>query len=163
MNLVFLDMDGVVVTARSHAALDKGGLWSACDPIAIGYLNKMVERYDVCFVLSSTWRYAIGYQKTIDHLMSAGFKGVFIGETPQIPFKSRGVEINAYLAAHVAAGKSLSSYLILDDNDDMLIEQKKNFIQTHFMDGITSNTMREIEEFYKREVPSEEPNITLLT
>lgn len=44
----------------------------------------------------------------------------------------RGVEIDRWLREH----QDVTNYIILDDDSDMLLSQKKHFIKTHALNGI---------------------------
>ena len=56
MRLLFLDMDGVLVTHRSHFGLLSIGLMQRCDPCALGLVKTLVDEFEMTVVLSSTWR-----------------------------------------------------------------------------------------------------------
>lgn len=45
----------------------------------------------------------------------------------------RGVEIDRWLWEH----QDVTNYVILDDDPDMLLSQKKHFIKTHALRGIS--------------------------
>lgn len=58
--VIFLDIDGVLVTARSHHAhLHKGGLMVDYDKCIAEFLCNFCNKYDYRIVISSTWRHNI--------------------------------------------------------------------------------------------------------
>lgn len=157
MKLVFLDMDGVVVTAKSHSVFDEDeqGIWWSPDPIAIQALNNLVYAHDVKFVLSSTWRIVHGFKKTVDHLRENGLIDQFIGETPNAHYACRGEEIQEFLRALKEQGSEITDYLILDDNSDMLPEQEDHFIKTDCFEGMTYKNILDIRDFFDRHAEKE--------
>ena len=54
----------------------------------------------------------------------------------------RGVEIDRWLWEH----QDVTNYVILDDDSDMLLSQKKHFIKTHALRGISK---RDVEKAIK--------------
>lgn len=148
MNIIFLDVDGVVSTAKSKYALDKE---------KVDLLGKIIDATDAKIVISSSWRMhtlekTIEYLSTIDeHRVPFAFPycdriiGITIrayhyvtqGIHLSIP---RGVEIKQWIDTNIHSDngknwsrKSLGSdfnYVILDDDCDMLLEQKDNFVNT---------------------------------
>lgn len=136
MKIIFLDMDGVLCTLRSHMAQGSiKGIWhmAALDREAIGLLNRLSMR-DVKWVLSSTWRLHWTKEEMERHLKSFGWTGTFHEDwrTKQLN-GIRGLEIREWLDRHVT---EYETYAILDDNSDMLPEQMDAFVQTHVYDGL---------------------------
>lgn len=153
MKIIFLDIDGVIATQKS---LDESGLW--------GFTNECQENLQILLkntgaklVISSSWRKHT-LEDTVTHLKEKGFwfcddiigmtirgyhflkPGVHLG----IP---RGVEIKQWLDTNIHSnqGKDWNrkevgkdfTYVILDDDADMLLEQKDYFIQCNPNDGLT--------------------------
>lgn len=104
--LVFLDIDGVLVTARSWRTP------SRFDGDAVAALNLLTERIGAAIVLSSTWRFM---PRVVTILREAGVKGVIVGKTPHLYDQPRGAEIKAWLVEH----RWDQPYVILDDDADM--------------------------------------------
>lgn len=65
------------------------------------------------------------------------------GRTPWLDSRCRGEEIKAYLNEH----PEIDEYIIVDDEDDLLPEQRQKFIQT---DGYVGFGLRELELFEKK-------------
>ena len=150
MKIIFLDFDGVITTEKSLFNLDK----DKCDMI-----QTIVNETGAKIVISSSWRRNT-LDKTIEYLTTIservpfvvswiddivdvtsrmyGFKLSSKGEHYQI---SRGEEIARWLKENESI--DIDSYVILDDDVDMLYLQKDNFIHTCSFDGMTRSNMYE--------------------
>ena len=134
--VIFLDFDGVLVTHRTIVA--NGGV-----PRATGGLNKRffdetaiklisgIAR--VCkggIVLTSTWR---GHKPHVEIAKDLGLP--IIGITPYINENTtpRGIEIQAWLDSH----SEVSNYVIIDDEDDMLLGHRPRFVKVDEHEGVT--------------------------
>lgn len=143
IKVVFLDIDGVLNSIRSAIALQGYGSpvmnkrdatdqdWkdaAKLDPIAVGILARLLnEHEDLRVVISSTWRIMAPLGAFEKILTVYGCPaGRVIGRTQELP-GIRGIEINAWLHDPM---EEVSQYAILDDNSDMLAEQRTNFVQT---------------------------------
>ena len=150
IKVIFLDFDGVITTLKSG--------WSI-DPEKIKLLNKIIEATDAKIVVSSSWRRGT-LEGTIEEL-SGGvdcngnskafpFCDKIIGITARIggfryndeinedgrkPMVDipRGVEIQDWLDN---TDYDVESYVILDDDSDMLYWQKDNFVKTNTYLGL---------------------------
>jgi len=166
--VVFLDIDGVVCTLRSHYAFgNKGGLMEAWDITSCQLIRRLCEKHNYEIVISSTWRnkpenvrlYLATYG-LIDHLYGEAFPDVVDGSrkfewvTPHkrnIPFPDgcdrllRGHEIQHWLDNH----KDVAEFIIIDDDSDMLENQLPRFIHTDGMDGFGSKDYQKFEELAK--------------
>ena len=141
--VLFLDIDGVLCTHRTMT-IEHSWEW---DTVGIRMLNKLLEKYDYQLVLSSTWRYG-GNSSML--LRSHGFKNIHKDDaTPNIALEKRGVEIKAWLDAH----PEIKHYAILDDDSDMLPEQKQFFVQTCGMNGYLIEHHTHLESIMKRANP----------
>lgn len=151
---IFLDIDGVIATPETVV----DGMWDLT-PACQERLSKILNKTDAIIVLSSSWRYNT-VEKTIEKMKEHNFKhcdkiiGVTIrayhyiekGVHLSIP---RGVEIKQWIDTHIHSnnGKDWNrkqegkdfTYLILDDDVDMLLEHKDNFINTDGMKGLTDD------------------------
>lgn len=138
--IIFLDIDGVLCTANTsnHDVYDiqdqliprqRAG-HSTFDPIAIAYLNRLCETTGARVVVSSSWR----NDDDVPHILRrVGFAGTFHPDwrTPYIKgghsYRARrGREIAAWLLNH----PDITRYVIIDDDGDMLPEQRAHFVQT---------------------------------
>lgn len=154
--IIFLDIDGVIAIP----SVLKDGLFGLSDDKQ-KLLGKILAETDAKIVLSSSWRYAT-IERTKEHLEKEGFlfNDKLIGVTIRayqwlekgtgihlsIP---RGVEIKQWIDTHIHSdnGKDWNrkklgkdwNYVILDDDSDMLLEHKDNFIRTDSELGLTDD------------------------
>jgi hypothetical protein len=163
MNIIFLDIDGVLnceefYKNRSSAftadQLNEPHFFFHFDPFRISMLNDLVKSVDAKVVLSSTWRLG----KTLDE-MNDIFKRV--GCTFEImdftPFPRhegclRGNEILFWIKENedlVGPYYDYKSYVIIDDDSDMLLWQRPHFFQTDTYSGLTPNLCHKIKQFFK--------------
>ncbi len=148
--IFFLDMDGVINTSR--VAVSKPGdqafsLYGHIDPICVNYINRWADIIDTSYgestriVLTSTWRARHSNYSTVDMMLS----GMGVSPPAHHDFATRrtamsingvtdmrGFQINDWLREHPEE----TNWIIIDDDGDMMDEQKDRFIQTHYRDGI---------------------------
>ena len=160
MNVIFLDIDGVLNSSRSTVAFQHRErilrdsdstlayyykhTMKTIDPVAIGLINRIIKETKAKIVLSSTHR-----KHFIDrsegepkfnlsdigiYLTALGIKGQLIGAIPTLG-GHRGTEIKAWMDAHPRP--TIKKYLIIDDDSDMLDEQIPFFVKTTSNDGIS--------------------------
>lgn len=143
MNVIFLDIDGVLTSARVHIAYGDKGIWHRFDPAAVEFFGRILRDTGASLVISSTWRRGNDREGMIRDLLQGGGPAAQPmvdalhqdWSTPVHGYPSRGAEIAAWLSAH----PDVTGYLIVDDDSDMLAEQRPNFIQTHYHDGILTD------------------------
>jgi hypothetical protein len=133
LRVLFLDIDGVVLNGR---ALWATGNNRHLPPVKIALIREVCDRTGCVIVVSSTWRYS---DTTADMLRHAGlplhadwrtdWRNDYVGSL--IVGQRRGMEIFRWLAKHPDV-----SYAIIDDDSDMLPEQRDRFVQTKFEDGV---------------------------
>ncbi len=131
--VIFLDMDGVLCTQRSHHAFARDLMWRHLDPVGVGLLERLVEENKALLVCSSTWRVHYNKSAMTTMLSIGGMRKVpwhDDWQTPNFSTGARGTEI-----AHWLKMNGEPPYLILDDDLDMLPEQKPFFVHTHEHDG----------------------------
>jgi len=152
--IIFLDIDGVLATPESI----EEGLWGLV-PARQEQFKKIIDATDAEIVLSSSWRLHT-LEATKEYMDNKGFlfcdriigitirayhyiqKGIHLS----IP---RGVEIKQWIDANIHSqnGKNWNKkrlgldfqYVILDDDSDMLLEQKDNFVRCVSTKGLTSD------------------------
>jgi hypothetical protein len=141
--VIFLDIDGVLNSARYHSERHHGlGRLGHFDPVAVERLNRLTDGTGAVLVLSSSWRqYGLDYMR--DVLRQAGVKADVVGATPILDDGSvimrpvpRGEEIAAYLAEHPA-----ERFVILDDEGDM-DGLGRHFVRTSHAIGLTDADIR---------------------
>lgn len=149
--ICFLDIDGVLNSVSwvkselfrklraeriGKSGTDVEARFDQIDPAAIEYLNEIA---DWNFVLSSTWR-AVGYEKVQRLLQAVGFKGQLCGQTPSNTFDNiRGNEILGWLKQNCSEYYDVKRYVIFDDDSDMLLWQRNNFIHVDGYFGLSPN------------------------
>lgn len=127
----------------------RGEHFRQMDPRAVEWLHKLIQETDAKLVLSSTWRklYTLTEMESFFEKVYPGFCGEFIGATPDLCFGkygdciTRGSEILAWIKEHpVECGApyyDYKRYVIFDDDSDMLLGQKDNFINTDGFFGLS--------------------------
>lgn len=136
MKIIFLDIDGVLNSFRSCAAFgaypwpDRG--WDFFDNVAIGLLQRVVEKTNASCVLSSSWRLGMDSEE-LNQL--AGRLGVpIIGKTRDtLRTERRGEQIQDWLDGH----PGVTHYVIVDDCGDMLRSQKRFFVKVDPNNGLS--------------------------
>ena len=150
--VIFLDIDGVLNTGWWYSQMDgntpKDKYGYAFDPRSVANLKKIVDETGAEIVISSSWK-SFGLSELEDMWQERGLPGKLIGITPNSVtdemllnadldhmeiFSIRGMEIKEWLDKH---GKKVSHYVIIDDMDNFLPEQKSHFVQTDPEVGIT--------------------------
>ena len=102
----------------------------------VSNLKSIIDETGAKIVISSTWRMS-GLITMVNMWKDRNLPGQIVGITPNIvddeiqeryydPEADRGYEIQQYLEDH----NDISSYVIIDDDVDMLPHQKKFFVQT---------------------------------
>ena len=152
MKVIFLDIDGVLNTEVFITAIhelfkgknphqkmmDKFG--HKFDPLALRFLNYIIEKTGAKIVISSSWRLS-GLKRMQEMWKARNLCGEVIDITPclmsksKLPFDERferGTEIKMWLDEN-----PVESYVIIDDDNDMLPEQQDNFVMTNQFYGIT--------------------------
>lgn len=131
MKLIFLDIDGVLVTDRTLRAFTKK-LGNPFDPYCVTQLNKLIEKTEAKLVVSSTWRMGRTLKEMQNVLTLNGVIGKCIGMTPVLHVH-RGLEIQKWLDEHTDA--LWQEICILDDDSDM-DHLEKFLVQTNMYGGL---------------------------
>jgi hypothetical protein len=111
---------------------------------AISILNILIEQTDAKIVISSSWRSdgIEAVQKTLRH---ENINCEVIGLTPFIEGAKRGKEISKWLKNN----KDVTDYVILDDEEEFLLSQKKHLVRTTAEDGLDFANLKEALEILK--------------
>lgn len=148
MKVVFLDVDGVLNSEEFVLRkVEQNGLEnvhgdfprSEFCPILVAHLNTLLNATKAKIVFSSSWRHGRSLSNIQELLDSVGVYGEVISKTPDLPNLIRGHEIKEWLTFH----PEVSSFVIIDDDDDMLPEQLSNFVQTDFRKGLSLEKVKE--------------------
>ncbi|MCD8274632.1 MAG: hypothetical protein LUC96_06575 [Alistipes sp.] len=158
---VFLDFDGVLNTGRYQRellAMGKVGrdiFGPLFDPWAVDFLRLIIERSGAQLVITSSWR-TEGLVVMRELWQSRSLPGVVADVTPFYLYGTyrdslngelsmgltpgcRGVEIAEWLARHAEPG---APYVILDDEEDLLLSQAPRFVRINAETGITMTDVR---------------------
>lgn len=143
MRVIFLDIDGVLVTLESFTVYKVSGSHAPAHPDCVKALNRILRETGARIVVSSAWRAPrrLGWlrSKFAEWGIHAA-KSRTIGMTPHLPRyngvvwlgKERGDEIQAWLDAH----PEVESFVILDDDADMK-HLMPRLVQSTFEKGLT--------------------------
>ena len=152
--VIFLDYDGVVNTPMWN---DKGTKCTYNFPSdgkvnnfqAVQWISECCQKFHYDIVVTSTWRTTANYKEC---LINGGLRpGIeILGRTDDLWDLNycRGYEIAQYLAEH----PEINYYMIIDDDDDMLPEQKQNFIQTKGDVGFCLADFKRFEKIYMKDL-----------
>ena len=154
MNIIFLDIDGCLNSElyyrkRGHIKHEElNDIKSHAediDPEAIELLNDFIDKTKCEIVISSTWR-NLGVKFLQQVFEVKGFKHKILDTTPYgCTGCLRGNEILQWIKNNEKLlGKYYSefnSYVIFDDDSDMLYWQKNNFMLIDGVTGITRTIM----------------------
>ena len=163
--IIFLDIDGVLATEFKKLMHDDRPEFEETTTKVFNRILKEVP--EALIVISSTWRLGgqtpenslkemkevfiqrgidprrvIGVTPIINSKYSTNFSGCCEGkETKLYPTRHhntpRGLEIDAWLSSHYNYDEKIS-YVIIDDDSDMLCCQKDHFVHVNNDHGLTS-------------------------
>ena len=140
---LFLDVDGVLNYRGCKYKLPNSNIYFVDDE-KIKLLKQILDATDAQVVLSSTWRYELIWSElgmqtdgSFDLLRSKllEYDIKLISRTPKLESGYRGEEIDTWLKSW--RGDKVESFVILDDDTDMLDSQKDNFVNTDAFVGLT--------------------------
>jgi len=155
MKIIFLDIDGVLNsdTWEKSKAFKNGEYPSnSFDPFSVQLLNNIINETQAKVVLTSTWRLKFTLQEMKDIFRRVGIQCQLIDFTPDLKkdndFTLRGNEILKWCKDNreLLGTKPLNytDFIILDDNNDMLLWQSKYFFQTDKLCGLSPTVAREV-------------------
>ena len=146
--ILFLDIDGVLNPRWWERKKPADRFGCAFAPKTISCLAKIVKETKAEIVISSSWK-DMGLVELQNMWRDRNLPGKIVDITPdymsdELLLKEdsadmdylyeRGSEIQGWLLLH---GDDVSRYVIIDDMDDILPEQKSHFVQTDPEVGIT--------------------------
>lgn len=164
MNVIFLDIDGVLVTERGMEYLsndgedtskihDENGHPHFC-PLSVSKLKMLIEMTQAKIVVSSTWRHSgLDFLKQL--WKERNMPGEIIDITPSSKDRVRGYEIDKWLKSkgyyypksnwdapmweELRQKCEIKNYCIIDDDTDMLINQYEHFVKTDPYNGLAGH------------------------
>jgi hypothetical protein len=137
--VIFLDIDGVLTSARVMPAFNK------FDTHAVDYLKWICYKADAKIVISSTWRYKKNALEIFTKWLGADLHEAWC--TPNLrEMKAviRGDEINAWLYRH----QDVSEFAILDDDEDFYDFQKPFLVKTCSFNGVLFEHWEKLREMF---------------
>ncbi len=147
MKILFLDIDGVLNSSKyirygNELENPDGLTWeqSQIDPTAVETLNMIIDATGCFVVICSAWRTLHSRVELQEILTARGFRGKIIGTTPNLPGKTRGDEIQAWIDNFVKLRKKIDKFAILDDLDEGHVSMRhltSHLIQTSLENGLT--------------------------
>ena len=158
MKVIFLDVDGVLnseVSREQERNNFDNWMEHEVSEMHVNNLKKIVDATGAQIVLSSSWRFdhpkatgrdfiADPLMKVLDRKLKAAGLDI-IDVTPDLRGKIRGAEIQDWLDRH----SEVERFVILDDDTDMLEEQKSFFVNTTFKNGLTEDLVKKAIEILK--------------
>lgn len=142
MQIVFLDLDGVLCTSRSHAAHGKGKMMLEWDKTGAALIRKICKLTEAKIVISSTWRHDVHHKDLFPALKKHKLWDFLYSDpmttenwrTPNLK-EGRGAEIMNWLGENSGIGQK---FVIVDDSDvfHKFPGLTQNFVQTDFDDGL---------------------------
>jgi len=140
MKALFLDIDGVCNSEESlvrQYLKKKIGTSLGIDPQMAFTVGKIILDTGCVLVISSSWR---NHPEGMKQIKSAVYPDIY-GKTPNIPDKSRGDEVKAYIKEH----PEITKYAILDDESDFYKDQP--LFKTEWKKGITKQIAKKVTEY----------------
>lgn len=138
MKIIFLDFDGVITTLESRWNIDS----EKCKLV-----KRICDETGAKIVISSSWRKS-NLEYTMKQFSKESFllydyvvditKRLSISGSASITIP-RGVEILQYIKSH----DSITNYVILDDDTDMLLWQRNHFVHTRTYEGINEKNVEQ--------------------
>ena len=147
--IIFLDIDGVLNSNDflQYRSKDESEdmykyLETFIDDEAVLVLEKIAKETESEIVISSTWRFN-HYDSLKKILSSKGLTSKIIDKTPRDGC-CRGCEIHQWIRNNteyleIQNASSFKKYLILDDDTDMLYNQRNNFVRVTNDYGLTNS------------------------
>jgi len=143
MNIIFLDIDGVLVS--SNHLLSNGRNREDFDPQCVQYLNELLQKTEAKIVISSNWRRIYSLNELRYLFRKNNILDRIIGVTPFFNLTTmRGDEIQAYLSN---SKEKIRNFVIFDDEENML-NLSTHYIQTDFQVGIQKKDIEQALAFF---------------
>lgn len=152
--IIFLDIDGVlnnmpllhnkVPMVKNQNHEDN----QLCQTL-IKRLNQLIEDINAKVVLSSAWRIIYDKETMNEILKRNGATFEIMDYTDSLPYE-RGTEISKWLRDNIDKHYDFYKYIIIDDESDMLLNQRDHFFQTDPQVGLSQTTCYKITRFVNK-------------
>lgn len=123
--IIFLDIDGVLVTAGSRWNFDPEPKFH---PAAVENLNRITDATGAKLVMSSMWRVGRSLPSLRRILARNGVTGQLIGKTPEYGYEERQEEILDFVEENPC-----SRWICIDDDESIVWQ---NLIHTSWTNGL---------------------------
>lgn len=134
--IIFLDIDGVLCTVRSHIAYGGQGLMQHLDPVAVKLVAHIARVAKAQIVLSSTWREFHDQKGMTAILQNSGWDVVPWHQNWKTPVRKDGVrhvEILNWLSDN--GGAAETNFIVIDDRPVFLAEHSDKMVRTKDDEG----------------------------
>lgn len=127
---------------------------SQIDPERMGWFNALCEETKAKVVISSTWRMGKTVEQLRELFCELGATFEIIDKTPNTGYE-RGTEIAKWIRDNIKPETygceyyNFENYVIIDDDSDMLLNQRDHFFQTDNYSGLTPNTCYKVKRFFE--------------
>ena len=131
--VVFLDIDGVLNSKSTDMRV--------LDCKTVTLLRQIVEKHQAVIVITSVWRKFNWPERILRAFSQAGWENPPIIDKTPVLFTIRGEEIKSWLSQN-----QVESFVIIDDDSDMLSEQLKNFVRCNTRFGLTKKQIKIVDK-----------------
>ncbi|MDQ0878919.1 hypothetical protein QFZ77_007578 [Paenibacillus sp. V4I3] len=139
LKLIFLDIDGVLVTTNSLIPSDKY-FGHTFDQNCVQYLKEILKVTGAKIVISSSWREGRTLAQLQSMFKANGIENCIIDVTPSFDNETiRGIEIKAFLDVC----KDVEFFVIIDDEEKMG-DLEPFLVETEFGTGITESVKDQV-------------------
>lgn len=138
MNLIFLDIDGVLISVNDRINIVKSGGKTAPEIIQFDSekmhrLNRIVNSTNSLIILTSTWRmFSKDSECYINLINNFNRFGLSIYDhTPIHPDRTRGIEICMYLDQYIIDNNMINypNYIVIDDDTYDIKDYVENVVK----------------------------------
>jgi len=151
MNILFLDIDGVVIHRGESENLDVGSE-------SVDLLNSLIDEENLNIVVSSTHRLSLSDGEVVRFLQNMGIETPdFVDMTPIIKGKPRGLEILMWLQ-----NNSWDRFVIVDDDPSDIKPLEEFVVVTSMEEGFGEDHYEQVQEILAAQDVSRLPHIQKL-
>ena len=160
--IIFLDFDGVLNCGIYYKQLQKTISTNKYEyykthicPERISWFNELCSETNSKVVISSSLRRGKSVEELQNILNYCGATFEIIGKTDYTGYE-RGTEISKWIRdnikyeTHKKHYYDFYNYVIIDDDSDMLLNQKEHFFQTDNYSGLTPTICYKIKRYINR-------------
>ncbi len=131
--VIFLDIDGVLNSKSADMRV--------LNCKAVTLLKQIVEKHQAAIVITSVWRKFNWPERIFNAFSKAGWENPPIIDRTPVLLTIRGEEIKFWLSQN-----QVESFVIIDDDSDMLPEQLKNFVRCNTIFGLTKKQVKMVDK-----------------